>query len=165
MNAAPTSAAALTHGKCAVLDLARIKARAADRLAAAAPPAAAPPAPVATLANPANWLTPAPPISQLATLASNDARTLPGPEDSPRTRLFCRRGLDEADAQRLALLLIRRDDTQDHRCVCLECARLSGTQGRGWVCTVPKLAQVARELPAVLVTMLQACPGFKPAAL
>ena len=47
----------------------------------------------------------------------------------------------------------------------MECARLSGTQGRGWVCTVPKLAQVARELPAVLVTMLQACPGFKPAAL
>ena len=69
------------------------------------------------------------------------------------------------EAQRLAVVLIRRDDTQDHRRVCLECARLSGTQGRGWVCTVPKLAQVARELPAVLVTMLQDCPGFKPAAL
>lgn len=143
-----------------MLDLASIKARAADRLAAAAPAA-----PVATLANPANWLTPAPPISQLATLASNAASTQPGPEDPPRTRLFCRRGLEAMEAQRLAVVLIRRDDTQDHRRVCLECARLSGTQGRGWVCTVPKLAQVARELPAVLVTMLQDCPGFKPAAL
>ena len=161
MNAAPTSAAAVMPGKWAVLDLARIKARAADRLAAAVPPAA----PVATLANPANWLTPAPPISQLATLASNDASAQPGPEAAPRVRSFCRRGLDDDAAQHLAVRLMRRDETQDHRRVCLECARLAGSHGRGWVCTVPRLAQVARELPAVPVTMLQDCPGFKAAVL
>ena len=142
-----------------MLDLARIKARAADRLVAAAPPAA----PVATLANPANGLPLAPPISQLATLASNDASPQPGLECAPTTRLFRRHGLDDDAAHDLSVMLIRRDDTQDHRRVCLECARLAGSHGRGWVCTVPQLAQVARELPADLVTTLQDCPGFKPA--
>lgn len=142
-----------------MLDLARITVRAADRLAAATPPAP----PATTLANPASWLTPAAPISQLATLASNDAGPQPGSEDSPRSRLFCRRGLDKADAQRLALVLVGRDQTQDHRRLCLECARLAGLPERRWVCAAPKLAQVARELPTDLVTTLQDCPGFKPA--
>lgn len=46
-----------------LIDLEALKARAAARLQHQSP--------VATLANPANWLTPVQPISQLATLASN----------------------------------------------------------------------------------------------
>ena len=136
-----------------MLDLTRIKARAADRLAAAGPPAAR----AATLANPANRLTPAPPISQLATLASIDTST----KADSRLRLLCRRGLDESEAHLLAGRLLMRDQSGDHRRVCLECARLAGSPGRGWVCTVPTLARVARELPADLVMLLQDCPGFR----
>ena len=136
-----------------MLDLARIKARAAGRLAAAAPPAAR----AATLANPANRLTPAPPVSQLATLASIDTRT----QADSMVRLLCRRGLDEGEAHLLGDRLLVRDQRGDHRRVCLECARLAGSPGRGWVCTVPALAQVARELPAMLVMLLQDCPGFR----
>ena len=138
-----------------MLDLARIKARAAGRLAAAAPPAAR----AATLANPANRLAPAPPTSQLATLASIDTST----QADKTLRLLCRRGLGDSEAHLLADRPLMRDQSGDHRRVCLECARRAGSPGRGWVCTVPKLAQVARELPADLVTTLQDCPGFKPA--
>lgn len=136
-----------------MLDLARIKARAAGRLAAAAPPAAR----AATLANPANRLTPAAPISQLATLASIDTST----QADSMVRLLCRRGLDESEAHLLADRLQMRDQSGDHRRICLECARLAGSPGRGWVCTAPKMAQVARELPAMLVMLLQDCPGFR----
>lgn len=51
-----------------MLDVATIKARAAARLAAQPTPSAR----FASVASPANWLTALAPISQLATLASND---------------------------------------------------------------------------------------------
>lgn len=144
-----------------MVDLARIKARAAERLAA--PDRDQMPGPAAALANPAIRLIQQPPISQLATLASNDTHAQPN--HAQRVRLFCRRGLADAEAQRLAARLLIRDESQDHRRMCAECARLSGGPGRGWVCTAPKLAQVARDLPADWVTRPQDCPGFKRAAL
>ena len=162
------------RGRCAVIDLGAIKARAAARLAAAALPA-----PFAEGANPANWLTPPPPISQLATLANNgatdaDACCWPHSDGmngaellrmSIRLRLFARRGMEEAGAERLADQLMRLDRDRSGLIACVACSRLSGGAAQGWRCNGYRAAGIARELLDDLVATPQRCPGFKASTI
>ena len=157
-----------------MIDLGAIKARAAARLAAAALPA-----PFAEGANPANRLTPPSPISQLATLASNgvagaDACCWPHSDGmngaellrmSIRLRLFARRGMEEAGAERLADQLMRLDRDRSGLIACVACSRLSGGAAQGWRCNGYRAARTARELPADLVATPQRCPGFKASTI
>ena len=63
---------------------------------------------------------------------------------------------DERRAERLTL----RDRQHDDRRLCMECNYLAGFVLGGWRCGSHRAAQVGRDLPAVLVTMAQRCPGF-----
>lgn len=76
-----------------------------------------------------------------------------------RVLLFIRRGVDATDADDLAERLQLRDAQQDDRRLCLECRHLAG---RG--CLNARSANVGRELPPQMVTMLQRCPGFEVAS-
>lgn len=160
-----------------MLDLAAIKARAAARLADSA-------APAAEVANPANRLMVADAskaISQLATLASSDdtdrsadAWCWPHSEAMNTTELarmvarlrqFARRGMDEAQADRLADRLMLLDRSASGLQVCAECAWLAGANGQGWRCNGNRAAGLARDLPANMVTAPQHCPAFKASML
>jgi hypothetical protein len=76
-----------------------------------------------------------------------------------------RRGFGGQSAEDLAERLHLRDVQADHRALCLECCHLGGTAATSWRCGGHRSAQMGRELPADVVTKLQACPGFMPAAL
>ena len=160
-----------------MIDLDRIKSRAAARLANTPPP-------TPSVANPASWLISGAaqvPISQLATLASND-ESQPDPDRycwphsdamnsaeldgfTARVRLFSRRGISEPNAQRLADHMVPRDRAQDRRRMCIECARLSSSSGQGWRCADHHAAGLHRDLPADLVLTHQICPAFKESRL
>ena len=163
-----------------MLDLAAIKGRAALRLATMP----APTMQAAELANPAKWLpvSGAPtPVSQLATLASNDEarqhsdawcwphsdamNTAELARMAARLRQFSRRGIDEAQAERLADRLVKLDREESGLRICAECFRLSGADGQGWRCNDHRAAGVARDLPAGLATTPQRCPAFKESTL
>lgn len=154
-----------------MLDLDSIKARAASRLALARD--------AATPANPANWLMPDSPISQLATLATPAARN-PGryaltPAEAyaahadawddgaiarfqARTRHIRRLGFTAQDADDLAERLHLRDVHAGHRHLCLECKHYR--PGR---CGNHKAARLhAADVGRDLATMFQHCPGFRP---
>lgn len=76
-----------------------------------------------------------------------------------RLRLM-RWGWPEAEAERLAARLERRDSEQDDRRFCFECLNLSGHQASGWRCSSSKRASVSSVLPPALVQMPQRCPSF-----
>ena len=156
-----------------MLDLDSIKARAASRLALMRD--------AATPANPANWLTPDSPISQLATLATPAAR-IPGryaltpaeayaahaePWDDGAIARFQaltghirRHGFTEQDADDLAERLHLLDVQAEGRALCLTCRHLAGAVATGWRCGNHRAADVARDLAPELVTRAQRCPGF-----
>lgn len=71
-----------------------------------------------------------------------------------------RRGFAEQDAEDLSEHLHLRDVHADFRHLCLECRHMAGTVSTVWRCGNHRAAQVARDLPAVLVTLAQHCPGF-----
>jgi hypothetical protein len=154
-----------------VLDLDSIKARAASRLALARD--------AATPANPANWLTPDSPISQLATLATPAARNpgryalTPAEADAAhadawddgaiarfqaRTRHIRRLGFTAQDADDLAERLHLRDVHADYRHLCVECRHY-----RPHRCgNHRKAGLTAAEVGRDLATMFQDCAGYQP---
>ena len=77
-----------------------------------------------------------------------------------RAAAIHRRGFNAQEATDLADVLWLRDLQGDHRHLCLECNHLAGSVLGGWRCGSHRAAQVGRDLPAVLVTMAQRCPGF-----
>lgn len=142
-----------------MLNLTAIKARAAARLAESA-------APAAEAANPANRLMVADApdaVSQLATLASSDdtdrradAWCWPHSEAmntaelarmAARLRQFARRGIADAEADRMAdrLMLLERQGSALR--ACLACCRLAGGAADGWRCLVGLSARVDRLHP------------------
>ncbi len=66
-------------------------------------------------------------------------------------------GWAEPDAERLAERLVIRDREADERVSCTDCGHYR--PGR---CRNHRAADVGRELPAEIVSMLQRCPGFAP---
>lgn len=75
------------------------------------------------------------------------------------------RGFSDADAEHLAERLVLRDRNADDRVVCAaDCRNLAGSVAAGWRCQNHEAADVARELPADLVTLFQRCQGFAPVA-
>ncbi|HNU11379.1 MAG TPA: hypothetical protein PKJ45_08440 [Rubrivivax sp.] len=80
-----------------------------------------------------------------------------------RVTAIQRRGFTPQDAEDLAELLHLRDLHADHRHLCLECQHLAGTSATGWRCSNARAAQVGRDLPHELATLMQSCPGFKEA--
>lgn len=71
-----------------------------------------------------------------------------------------RRGFEEADAEDLAERLHLLDVQAEGRALCLDCRRLGGAVGAGWLCGNYSASQVGRELPGELVTEPQRCPAF-----
>jgi len=71
-----------------------------------------------------------------------------------------RRGFDEQDAEDLAELMHLLGVQAEDRVLCLGCRHLSGAFSAGRRCGNNRVAGVARELPAVLATQPQRCPGF-----
>ena len=144
-----------------MLDLATLKARAADRLANPA-----------TLANAANPANPAnqqdAPISQLAALAglaASDAWCWPHAEAmngaelqtfAARVQLFIRRGADESVAENLADRLVIRDRQRDHRRTCLECQHYR----HGRCGNRLRAGLHSAEIGPDLAVLLQHCGGF-----
>jgi hypothetical protein len=77
-----------------------------------------------------------------------------------RVRRIRRRGFDEQDANDLAERLHLRDVQANRQVLCLECAFLAGSVATGWRCGNHRTADVAREVSAELVTLMQACHRF-----
>ena len=145
------------------MNLQVIRTRAAARLAALHAPASNPAPP----ANPANWLTPAPRISQLATLATHEnARASPEAEASDadavlagrRDRLL-RWGWAQADADALASRLARRDYEEDNRVTCTDCQHYRPGRSSNHRRAGLYAPDVGRDLAGTL----QRCPGFETA--
>lgn len=76
-----------------------------------------------------------------------------------RVGLFMRRGIGATDADDIAERLHLRDVQVDDRRLCVECIHLAGRAG-AWRCSNHRAAGVGRDLPAVLTTTMQRCPGF-----
>lgn len=81
-----------------------------------------------------------------------------------RTARLQRQGFSELDAEDLAERLHLRDVQGDDRAPCLECRHLDGTTATGWHCGNHRLADVPRNLPGDLVTLLQRCPALSKGA-
>ena len=75
-----------------------------------------------------------------------------------RLHLFARRGIGEAQADKLADLLVIRDRQLDDRRLCLECSHL-GDRGRCLAAAAGRLPGVDRRLEPV-PDLLQRCPAF-----
>lgn len=67
------------------------------------------------------------------------------------------------DTRALARRLHLRDCHTDDRVVYIECSNLAGHDSTGWRCQSPRAAGVGADLPAVTVTTLQRCAGFRAA--
>lgn len=82
-----------------------------------------------------------------------------------RLHQFTGRGLVQADAERLADRLVKRDREGDDRRLCLECTHLAGNAPGAWACKNWQRAGVAvrardAQLSAALVYQPQRCDGF-----
>ena len=82
-----------------------------------------------------------------------------------RLRQFARRGINEAQAGRLADRLMLLDRASSGLQVCAECSWLAGADGQGWRCNGNRAAGLARDLLADMVTTPQHCPAFKAPTL
>lgn len=77
-----------------------------------------------------------------------------------RLARFAEKGVSNADAERLADVLVQRDREGDDRRLCLECACLRGS-GR-WSCSNWRQALVGQQgLAHDLILMLQRCEGYR----
>jgi hypothetical protein len=149
-----------------VIDVAAIKARAAQRLASD------------TLASPAKWLTPDDPISHLAALATPQTRE-PAELGATESRIandealraversllhatrmsrFAVLGYGEMPAKRMADRLAVRDDDEDDRRMCVECSYLSDRR-RCLAAAAGRIPGADRRMEPV-PDLLQRCPSF-----
>ena len=149
------------------MNLQAIRTRAAARLAAQPAHAAG----LTPPANPANWLTPAPRISQLATLAGSvslrapcDGPALPDADSadaettahSERRARLLRWGWAAPQAEALAARLTRRDREQDARVSCIDCKHYRPGRCGNYRRAGISAPDVGRDM----AVFLQRCPGF-----
>jgi hypothetical protein len=75
---------------------------------------------------------------------------------------YARRGIGEAQAERLADLMKDCDRQGTGHRLCLDCTRLMGNERQPWRCLSHRAAGVAHELPGDFVRTPQRCPTFQP---
>jgi hypothetical protein len=80
---------------------------------------------------------------------------------SVRIERYSRRGIEEAQAERLADLMKDCDRQTCDLQLCMDCTQLVGN--RPWQCLSHRTSGVARDLPGEFVCTPQRCPVFKAA--
>jgi len=80
-----------------------------------------------------------------------------------RIERYSRRGIEEAQAERLADLMKDCDRQANGLRLCLDCTRLMGNQP--WRCLSHRAAGVPRDLPGDFVRTPQRCLAFRTGAL
>lgn len=144
---APASALTEEHRQAIRTHRAELLALVGDR--PASPDPGGTPAPVAT--DPDSWCWPHSQAMNGTELAAMSARI----------ERYSRRGIEEAQAERLADLVKDCERQANGLRLCLDCRLLVGNVAQPWRCLSHRAAGVARDLPGDFVRTPQRCSAYK----